>query len=392
MTMGSTCASCGSEELLTVAVIEDLPVHVGVLWSTPEAARACAKGRMQLEFCPSCGLLANTAFDPNLLDYTLEYDNSLNASAIFREFETGLVDDLVARHELTDKRIVEIGGGAGRLLGMLCSAGNNRGFGFDPSIGEDRTSADGLVSVRAEFFTNSTELDGFDLLCCRQVLEHVPDLHGFLDPISATMNANPNAVAYFDVPNTSMLLRDLSVWDLIYEHCYYFLEESLRSLMLSVGLVPDRIWPSFDGQFLSLEASAAAGTSEGSTPLPKTVSPEVAAEVNAFAGHLERRRAEWTSRLRDARASGKRIAIWGAGARAVSFLSMLGITDEVAYLVDANERKQGTFMAGSGHAILPPATLAEDPVDIVIIVNGIYEEEIGGLLKDMDVDSTLVVA
>lgn len=388
---GVVCVSCGSANLASVVRIEELPVHVGVLWPTREAATACPVGEMHLGFCSSCGLLTNTSFDPGLLDYTLDYDNSLHASAVFREFESALIEDLVQRYDLHDREIVEIGSGAGRFLDLLCSAGDNRGIGFDPSIGVDRTISNGRVQLRAEFFTESTQLDSFDLLCCRQVLEHVMDLRGFLDPIVSAMASHRGAAAYFDVPNATMLLRDLSIWDLVYEHCHYFVEESLAALMVSCGLEPDRSWTSFGDQFLSLEVGLGAGRGAGTARPAGEVSVELAETVEAFADHMDARRREWTDRLARERSAGHRIAVWGAGARAVSFFSMLGVTDEISYLVDANEAKQGTFLAGTGHSIHAPARLAEDPVDLVVLLNGIYEAEITRGLDDMGVASTLVV-
>jgi SAM-dependent methyltransferase len=391
-----SCASCGDSRLDEVVVFEGLPVHVGVLWSTAEAAADCPTGTMRLVYCPSCGLLSNAAFDESLLDYTLEYDNSLHASEVFRSFEASLVDDLVRRHGLEHRRIVEVGGGDGRFLRLLCEAGDNRGLGFDPSARVDSESADGRVLIRAEYFGQDTQLESFDLLCCRQVLEHVPDLAGFMSPIASAMEDQPGASAYFDVPNSMMLLADLSIWDLVYEHCHYFVDVSLDALMRTSGLEPTRTWASFGDQFLSMELRYGAGPGEASSASADSSregSPEaLAVLVREFAGHARRRGEEWRERLHGYSEAGMKVALWGAGARAVTFLAMLDVTDEVAYLVDSNSRKQGTFMAGSAHAIHPPQHLLEEPVDRVVLLNGIYREEIATKLKELGSDAELVVA
>lgn len=345
---------------------------------------------MSLTVCDDCGLVWNAAFDESLMDYSLEYDNSLHASAVFREFESALIADLVRRHGLDRSALVEIGGGSGRFLGLLCEASRSTGICFDPSAASSGATSGGGVELRPEYFTSSTVLAPFDLLCCRQVLEHVPDLHGFLAPIASTLAEHPRAGAYFDVPNSEMLFADLSIWDLVYEHCHYFVGQSLFALFDAAGLGISRSWTSFGDQFLSVELAPG-----GVRPAPNPPGQDLAAHlasVDAFAGHYAARRAEWLDRLDEERRRGRRIAVWGAGARAVSFFAMLGITDEVEFLVDANPNKQGTFLGGSGHAIHPPDRLRDDPVDLVVLLNGIYEREIRAQLADMNTETVVVVA
>lgn len=389
-----SCPACGTGALVEVAAIEGLPVHVGVLWRTRAEATACATGDLRLAYCGSCGLLTNTAFDESLLDYSLEYDNSLHASAVFREFEAELVTDLVTRHGLRGSTIVEVGGGSGRFLGLLCDEGSNRGTVYDPSIPAGAVSDNANVELIPEYFGSDTELGAVDLLVCRQVLEHVPDLGGFLGPIREALRQRPGSVGYFDVPNSTMLLEDLSIWDLVYEHCHYFVEESAVALLESAGLEIQRTWCGFGDQFLALEVAAATGSGgSGTQPTPdEGASPRLTAAVEAFAEHMSKRRAQWYDRLSRMRAEKQRAVVWGAGARAVSFFSMLGIGDEVAYLVDANPAKQGTYLAGSGHVIRDPGQLEGDGVDLVVLLNGIYREEIQARLSILSPGTELVVA
>ncbi len=386
------CPACAATTLSEVMVIEDLPVHVGVLWDTPESARNCATGLLRLEFCDHCGLLTNTAFDAALLDYGLAYDNSLHASAVFRDFESALVSDLVSRHALEGSDIVEIGGGSGRFLELLCAAGSSRGTGYDPSLGTDSVSAGGTVRLLAEYFGTDTPLGEFDLLVCRQVLEHVADLPGFLAPIRTALQRRPAAVGYFDVPNSTMLLEDLSIWDLVYEHCHYFVDQSARVLFESSGFEVQRSWTGFGDQFLSIEVTAEpGGLRSAPTVALGHAGGSLRAAVEAFGGHAARRRAEWAQRLAGLAGDARRTVVWGAGARAVTFFSMLGIGEQVAYLVDANPAKQGTYLAGSGHPIHEPGALAGDGVDVVILLNAIYTEEIRDQLDILSPGTELVV-
>jgi hypothetical protein len=73
---------------------------------------------------------------------------------------------------------------------------------------------------------------------------------------------------------------------------------------------------------------------------------------------------------------GRRAVIWGSGSKGVAYLTTLGITDEIEYVVDINPRKQGMFMAGSGHPIVGPDFLRDYRPDLVVVMNAIYTEEI----------------
>ncbi len=80
---------------------------------------------------------------------------------------------------------------------------------------------------------------------------------------------------------------------------------------------------------------------------------------------------------------GQRAVVWGSGSKAVSYLTTLGITDELEYVVDVNPHKYGKFLAGTGHEIVAPKFLVEYQPDVVIVMNPVYCEEIGASLKVM---------
>jgi hypothetical protein len=69
----------------------------------------------------------------------------------------------------------------------------------------------------------------------------------------------------------------------------------------------------------------------------------------------------------------------------VAFLTTLGAGDEIAYTVDLNPRRSGTFIAGTGHRIVAPAALADDPPDALIVMSPIYLPEIKAQLHALGV-------
>jgi hypothetical protein len=66
--------------------------------------------------------------------------------------------------------------------------------------------------------------------------------------------------------------------------------------------------------------------------------------------------------------SGKKIAAYGAAAKANTLLNYAGIKpDLLPYVCDAAPSKQGKYLPGSHIPILPPAVLREDKPDIVLV-------------------------
>jgi hypothetical protein len=58
-------------------------------------------------------------------------------------------------------------------------------------------------------------------------------------------------------------------------------------------------------------------------------------------------------------------------------------------VTDINPNRQGYFMPGTGHEIVPPSALAEIKPDLVIAMNRIYREEIQAELDRLGVDCRL---
>ena len=70
--------------------------------------------------------------------------------------------------------------------------------------------------------------------------------------------------------------------------------------------------------------------------------------------------------------------------KGVAFLTTLGQSlDDIAYAVDINPIKTGTFMAGTGQEIVAPAFLKAYQPDVVIIMNPVYRDEISRDLQVM---------
>jgi SAM-dependent methyltransferase len=362
--------------------IHHMPVHCNVLWPTRDTALQAPRGNLQLGFCGHCGHVFNLAFQAHLVTYEPGYENSLHCSPYFQQYATTLAAELITRYQIRNQQVLEIGCGQGEFLTLLCELGNNHGVGFDPS--HTATSRpDGRLTVIADSYSERYAHYPAALVCFRHVLEHLPHPADFLVMLCRTLHQRQQTVVFCEVPNALWTIRDLAIWDLIYEHYSYFSPASLAHIFTRSGFHVQRLYETFAGQFLCLEAQPAAQPCQAPAPGAEHVAA-MTADITAFAEHYRRKVAAWRTRLADFARLRQRVVIWGAGSKGVTFLNVLNLHDLIEYAVDLNPRKQQKYIAGTGQRIVPPEFLRAYQPDVVIIMNPIYQAEIQGLLATMD--------
>jgi SAM-dependent methyltransferase len=387
------CPICCGEGGETFFLLRDQPVLIGALWPDAESARSCRKGDIELAFCPDCGFVWNIVFDPARLDYDQQYDNSLHFSPTFQAYTAELVDRLVRTYDLRGKTVVDIGCGKGDFLIMLCEAGGNAGYGFDPSYDGTRPQSPTAERIvwSTEYFSEAHAHIPADLIASRFVYEHIPEPNAFLRMLRRAIAEPARTVVFFEVPNIDLIVRQGSVWDVIYEHCSYFGPESLARSFAECGFRVIRVDETYGRQFLTIEARADVEPGAAQGRQGRDLS-KLRSDIAEFADDQARKREMWAARLGRWRREGRSVAAWGAGAKAVGFLNMMAGEGVVARVVDINPFKHGKHLSGTGQPIVAPEALAAEPPDTIILMNPIYRSEILGKLGSLHLTPELVDA
>ncbi len=382
------CVVCFSENLEPVVSIPHVPIHCNRLAETAEEARAAPRGPIRLVFCRDCGHVFNAAFDGRHMDYSTGYETSQHFSGAFRDYARTLAGRLIERYALVGKDVIEIGCGQGEFLELLCSLGGNRGIGFDPCIAEgpDR----GIEIVHDDFSGKYAHYEA-DLICCRHVLEHLPYPGTFLESLRRTVGERERTAVFFEVPNVLATLKEMAVWDVIYEHCSYFCKNSLRRVFVDSGFAVRHLEEAFGGQFLCVEASPHCGSNDRGE-FDGSDLEEVAMRASVFPARYREKVAAWRARLDHLAEARKRVVVWGAGSKGATFLNTVEVESEVACIVDANPRKQGRFIPGTGHRIVCPEELSVHRPDMVIAMNPIYVAEIERSLAGLELTAQVIPA
>jgi SAM-dependent methyltransferase len=385
----AACPCCHSDGLDVFHEQASIPVHSCRLVETREDALSFPRGSLRLALCHECGFIANVAYESRLQDYGLDYEETQGFSPTFQEFARALAVQWIERYDLREKRILEIGCGKGEFLALLCELGENAGVGIDPAFVETRltsTAAERMSFIRDLYDERYADLEA-DAIVCRHTIEHIAPVADFLALIRRTIGERTEIAVLFDLPDARRIFREPAFWDVYYEHCSYFTAGSLARLFRRSGFRVIALERAYDDQYLVLEA--VPGSDDGSRPLSLEESPqELAEDVARFRRSFAETTTRWRDLLSAARADGGRTAIWGAGSKGVSFLTTLAMGDEVAYAVDINPYKQGMFLAGTGHAVVGPAHMTEEPPDLVVAMNSIYLREIRAELDTRGLHAT----
>lgn len=384
--MKKRCPCCGADALHPFYEVREVPVHSVLRITSYEHARHFPTGDIRLASCSNCGFITNTAFDPGVMNYSAEYEETQGFSSTFNAFHQALAEDLIRRHDLRGKTVIEIGCGKGEFLTMICERGGNAGVGFDPAYvpERNRSAAQQQVTFIEDFY--SEEYAGYrgDLICCKMTLEHIPRPFDLVSTVRRSIGDEGDTVVFFQVPEVRRVLHDLAFWDVYYEHCSYFSRSSLARLFVACGFEVLDVWTDYDDQYLMIEARPSR--KDEAVHLVDAIEADaegLVRDVAYFTGHIPGCLSAWKEALRVMKERGRRVVLWGGGSKAVAFLTTLGIEDEVAYAVDINPYKHGTFLAKTGHEIIGPQQLTEVRPDVVIIMNPVYRDEIGADLAKL---------
>ncbi|MCU1260359.1 MAG: C-methyltransferase [Bryobacterales bacterium] len=357
--------------------VDAVPAHSVLQMPSREIAVHYPKGRIALGFCSRCGFIFNTAFDPGLNEYSTNYEETQGYSGTFNVFHRDLAAELIERHNLRSKTIIEIGCGKGDFLSLICSLGSNRGIGFDPAfVPERRRDQAGDVTFIQDFYSEKyAEYQG-DLICCKMTLEHIPETATFVSMVRRSLGGFRDVTVFFQVPDTVRVLSESAFWDIYYEHCSYFSAASLSWLFRDCGFSVTRVATGYDGQYLMIEGQPISSEAPRSSVIAESAISELRSLVDAFSSQVRETRSRWHDTLREMHAAGKRVVLWGGGSKAVAFLTTIGIEKEIEYTVDINPFRQGMFMAGTGQEIVAPEFLRDYRPDAVVLMNPIYEQEV----------------
>lgn len=272
--------------------------------------------------------------------------------------------------------IVDIGGNDGTLLSSFLKVSNKfvNVINIDPSENlAHLSSAKGILTI-TEFFTSEV-VDKFkikaDIITSTNVFQHLKDINNFADGISKMLVSTGLWVLEFPYWIHNMKTNQ---FDQIYhEHMYYHSVTPMKMMMEKHGLkIINVTKQNIHGGSLRLVI-----VPKSSTQIPDiTVEAYLQLEKNygldyhikwgeQVQEHIQRSK-EFIISLKN---NGKTIYGFGAAAKGCIYLNAMGITHEqIDYIIDDTDIKQGKFVPGTGIEIVSREILKNKQPDYILIL------------------------
>jgi hypothetical protein len=388
-----SCPVCNSPESQELHTRLRVPILMNRVYATVDEARSAKLGDVHMFGCSACGFAWNAAFDENLIVYDENYENDQGHSPAFSSHVHERARDIVASIP-TDENVdfLEVGCGQGGFIALVASeAGDRLGGveGFDPAWrGKDGEGPAGS-RIHKAFFTPQTAA-----LCqrppkavaSRHTIEHIANPVAFLTTIRNAMRAvdsedRPRRL-FIETPCIDWIVKNEAIQDFFYEHCSLFSAYSLALALKRAGFHQPNVQHVFGRQYLWAEA----------VTQPIAEMPEISNPVTM--AHLGRTRdgfaASWSDRI-EAAANHGHVALWGAGAKGVTFALMVDPSaTKIDHVVDINPAKQKHFLAGTGLPILSPMEAAERVPKTIFVMNPNYFSEIEATCKAVGINANIV--
>jgi len=399
------CPVCGSKKGRVIYTALHVPTHSVRLINDAESALTVDKGNIRLCACEACGFVWNLDFQPELMHYDQDYEETQGFSDTFNLFQKEMASQLVDRFELKGKSVLEIGCGKGELLTQLLELGISQGFGYDPSFKADRLVHDSRLSFVTDFFPPKTTqpVPNADVYWCKMTLEHIPLPGDFIQQLASHISdgqvGNKQALLIFQVPALERILEEVAYWDIYYEHCNYFSRNSLYTLFAKRGFEVLEISSQFNDQYHTIVVKPNSATPNNST----SASPELITQINRFETEVKATLSRWETTLSQAalaRSSNNSIntgdsengglLIWGAASKAVGLLNALPTLRDGIRLVDINPYKHGTYLPSTNLKIEAPDTIKKQHFECILVANPVYREEVEAMLKSLNVSGKLI--
>ncbi|MEL7364117.1 MAG: class I SAM-dependent methyltransferase, partial [Bacteroidota bacterium] len=272
-------------------------------------------------------------------------------------------------------------------------------LGIEPSASVAAAAREKGVDTRELFFGRDTAAalasEGLqcDLLAANNVLAHTPHLNSFVEGIRRILK--PEGVATIEFPHLLRLI-DENQFDTIYhEHYSYFSLLAVERVFAHFGLVLFDVeeLPSHGGSlriFARHREHAALPVTARIDELKareRAYGLDDTSSMGAYAAFAERVKATKRSLLRflvEANEAGKTVVGYGAPGKGNTLLNYCGIgPDLVAYTVDRNPHKQGTYLPGSRIPVFAPDRIRETKPDYVLILPWNLKREIMRQMSDI---------
>ena len=292
---------------------------------------------MRLGCCLNCGFLfLMETIDPGIL-----YENYFTVSSWKNQSHIPRLIEIAKAVCHIDKntKILEVGCNDGSFMEALATYGIVNVKGVEPTRdGYELAISKGMNVDHAFFGTQyfadkEHEKSSYDLIFCRQVLEHITDLRSFMLDITNALTSD--GLFIIEVPDSgaNMEWLDYSLWE---EHVNYFTLRSLENLLQSFGFqILHKEVTLFSGRTITVIAE------RSNTVTGMSIKSEDLDMIRKYGYHFE----EMKTKINELVSKNDDTYLYGCGARSSVFVNIMEL-DGIKCVIDDQPEKSGRFLPG----------------------------------------------
>ena len=341
----TSCRICSSNNVQPAFAFKNHPIvhHLKKEHSSNDSYN----GSLDLYECLTCGFLfAKDYFAPA----TILYENYITLSGQKAQIHAQRVVDTIGYFiNTTTPRIFEIGCNDGSFIKLLNAAGFYQIDAVEPAKDayiQARTKTDNVLNefFSVDFAEKQLAAHSYDIVVTRQVLEHIADLHDFLEGIKLILA--DNGLLLIEIPDHGMNYHfcDYSFWE---EHVNYFSLNTLRQLLASHGFSIFYYETAiFSGQALIVYCKL--NTVERPVRFCDYDLERRQNYIRAFPAF----KSSFQSYLQKVKNNHEFIYVYGAGCRSLCLLDFLDSVKLITAYIDDSSDKVQSYTAGSSKPIL----------------------------------------
>lgn len=372
------CRLCGCEDLKEVLRLAPTPPANEFV---PDGTAAQEEFPLYLSACGRCKhVQLPVVVDPERLFRNYVYVSGTSPVFVdhFRRYAADMITQLnLAPGDL----VVEVGSNDGTLLKFFRDAGM-RVLGVDPATAIARAATADGVETWSEFFTEDlakrivAERGHAMLVIANNVFAHADDLKDIALGVKHLLNGR--GVFTFEVSYLPDVIEK-TLFDTVYhEHLSYHAVGSLARFLTTVGI------PLRDVQRISTHGGSIRGLAAGAhsaRPVSRSVTDLIAYEaalgleedperpMRLLQQQISALRFQLNGFLDTAKSEGKRVAGFGAPAKATTLMYQFGLgAEDLEFIVDDSPLKQGLHTPGKRVPVLPSSAIEERKPDYLVVL------------------------
>lgn len=385
VTHRNTCRLCDSGKVERVVDLEPIPLSEA--YSTDSAlARNASRFPIDVYMCADCGHVQqlDVIDSENLWDsYTYYSGQAKGMPEHFRQ----MADKFSKTAQPPEGSLVfDIGSNDGSLLKPFQEAGY-RVLGIDPATGVAQRANDAGIPTICNFMSVDVakqiraEHGPANIICAFNVFAHADDLGAMADSIRELLASD--GLFFFEAQYLLDIIDGVLVATIFHEHMSHHSVKPMVEFLDRHGL-----------QLIAAERSpiqhgSLIGTVQlkgGRRPVGSSVRELLdlekrrgLAELSTFRNFndkVKELRQRTANLIADWKASGKKIAGYGAARSGPTLIAQFGLKGAIDFIVDDHPQKVGKFETGDGIPVVPTAQLTDRMPDYTIILAWVHARKI----------------